>query len=68
MVVLLDAHAFAQLATEVPDAAAEDAGRRALRAVRHALAEHDLPVVTVGPGRTLAEQLVTARGSRVAVR
>jgi uncharacterized protein (DUF58 family) len=59
-VVLLDGLAFTRLVrrTGIEE---EDAGGRALRAVRHALAEHDLTSLVVGPGRSLADQLVTSR-------
>ena len=64
MAVLVDGPAFERAAAapggEQPSA---DAVRRA-RAVRHTLAEFDVPSVTVLPGGSLAEQLVTARRRR----
>jgi uncharacterized protein (DUF58 family) len=41
---------------------------RAMRALRHALAEHDLPVHVVAPVRPLGEQLVSQVGRRALVR
>jgi len=55
VVVLLDAAAFA------PAEAGTEAGdlqRQRARAIRHALAEYELPAVSVGPGRDLGEVLV----------
>jgi uncharacterized protein (DUF58 family) len=46
----------------------EQASLRAQRAVRHALAEHDLPVIPLLPKRSIAEQLVSpVVDARVAV-
>ncbi len=53
VVVLLDHAAFAP---PVDDAAAEVA-RQKSRAVRHALAEFEVPVSVVGPDQELAEAL-----------
>ena len=61
VVVLLDGPAFARQAAGPATAEDEDARLRALRAVRHTLAEHDLPTTPVLPGRPLASQLVTSR-------
>jgi uncharacterized protein (DUF58 family) len=61
VVVLLDAPAFERLEGVPLPAEREDANLRAFRAIRHGLAEYDLPVVSVVPGRALAEQLVTGR-------
>jgi uncharacterized protein (DUF58 family) len=63
-VILLDAPAFAAYGGE-PEAAREDNtdDSRALRGVRHALAEHDLRWLNVEPGEPLGTQLVT-RGPR----
>jgi hypothetical protein len=51
--VLLDRGAFAP---PVDDAAAEPVRQRS-RAVRHALAEYEVPVSVVGPDQPLAEAL-----------
>jgi uncharacterized protein (DUF58 family) len=73
MVVALDAAAFAAAAPAPADASARPAAPSgaatmhelpAQRALLHALAEYDMSPVWVGPGRSLAEQLVT-RGPRV---
>ena len=74
--ILLDAPAFATFGlspddvyVEDPDGALVDERERyaedlrALRAVRHALAEHDLRYIPIEPGEPLAAQLVT-RGPR----
>jgi uncharacterized protein (DUF58 family) len=42
-----------------PDPNAEQARAQRVRALRHALAEYDLPTYTVSPGRPLGEVLVT---------
>jgi uncharacterized protein (DUF58 family) len=55
VVVLLDVSAFA------PEEAGTEAGdlqRQRARAIRHALAEYELPSVLVGPARDLGEVLV----------
>jgi uncharacterized protein (DUF58 family) len=57
--VLLDGPAFEVLGVEGPDPEQQQAAARAMRAVRHGLAEYDLPEMTVAPGRALSEQLVT---------
>jgi uncharacterized protein (DUF58 family) len=72
-IILLDALAFASYGREAAEAAPGDGliderelreeDSRALRAVRHALAEHDLRFVSVEPGEPLGTQLVT-RGPR----
>jgi uncharacterized protein (DUF58 family) len=77
MVVALDAAAFAAMAPAAPETSAQPATppaapptpptKRELpaqRALLHALAEYDMSPTWVGPGRSLAEQLVT-RGPRV---
>jgi uncharacterized protein (DUF58 family) len=73
MVVALDAAAFAALAPAPPEPSAQPPVPStpptkhelpAQRALLHALAEYDMSPVWVGPGRPLAEQLVT-RGTRV---
>jgi hypothetical protein len=73
-VIMLDAPAFAgygqQVGQHPPSEQALNAQRtareeslRAQRALRHALAEHDLRWLNVEPGEPLASQLVT-RGPR----
>jgi uncharacterized protein (DUF58 family) len=65
-IILLDAPAFLAY-DETPAEAGEAAGavgdgeqeQRAGRALRHALAEHDLIWQTVGPGKSIAAQLVS---------
>jgi hypothetical protein len=52
--VLLGAPAFAP---EVAGSPAADAQLQQARAVRHALAEYEIPTFTVEPGRGLAESL-----------
>ncbi len=54
VVVLLDAPAFAP---EVAGSPAADAQLQRARAVRHALAEYEIPTFTVEPGRGLAQAL-----------
>jgi uncharacterized protein (DUF58 family) len=73
IVVLLDAPAFA--ATErrekgLPEPDDETAGaeQRAARALRHALAEHDLKWNSILPGEPIAAQLVSASPRPVLVR
>jgi uncharacterized protein (DUF58 family) len=72
-IILLDAPAFAaygRTPADAPDGPAlvdqralHEEDQRALRVVRHALAEHDLRFVSVEPGEPLGTQLVT-RGPR----
>jgi uncharacterized protein (DUF58 family) len=52
------AHAVS-LPAPPPDPAAEQASSQRARALRHALAEYDLPTYTVSPGRPLGEVLVS---------
>jgi hypothetical protein len=54
VVVLLDAPAFEPSPEGTPEA---DAHRQRSRAIRHALAEYELPAYVVGPDRELAEAL-----------
>jgi uncharacterized protein (DUF58 family) len=54
VVVLLDAPAFEPSPEGTPEA---DAQRQRSRAIRHALAEYELPAYVVGPDRELAEAL-----------
>ena len=53
VVISLDAPAF----EPAPDEAAADAARKHARALRHTLAEYQLPTYTVGPTQALAEAL-----------
>ncbi|MEP7360207.1 MAG: DUF58 domain-containing protein [Chloroflexota bacterium] len=73
-IILLDALAFASFGQAPDESTAaraalgdarplHDEDQRTLRAVRHALAEHDLRFVSVEPGEPLGTQLVT-RGPR----
>ncbi len=70
VVILLDAPAFAAHARRVhdlpePDAEALATEARAARALRHALAEHDMMWHSIGPGEPIAAQLVTRAGRAV---
>jgi hypothetical protein len=56
VVVALDGRSYDDLWAGVDRSAEPDPDRRALR---HALAEYDLPVFTMQPGRTVAEALVS---------
>jgi uncharacterized protein (DUF58 family) len=67
MIVELDAPAFAAKARAqaVPQAGSGNQPSAELpadRALQHALAEYDLHATWVGPGKSLAEQLVTSAG------
>jgi uncharacterized protein (DUF58 family) len=53
VVISLDAPAY----EPAPDEAAADAARKRARALRHTLAEYQLPTYTVGPTQPLAEAL-----------
>jgi len=68
--VVLDAPAYERIAvverahaaglpTPTLDPAAEQARGKRARALRHALAEYELPTFTVSPGRPLGEVLVS---------
>jgi uncharacterized protein (DUF58 family) len=61
VVVLLDAPAFTRVAEGPATPEQEDAGLRAMRAVRHGLAEYDLSATTIVPGPPLANQMITPR-------
>jgi hypothetical protein len=52
--VLLDVAAFEPAPVDTPEAEAQ---LQRARALRHALAEYELPVFTVGPDQALAEAL-----------
>jgi uncharacterized protein (DUF58 family) len=54
VVVLLEEAAFEPAPVDTPEAEAQ---RQRSRALRHALAEYELPVFTVGPDQALAEAL-----------
>jgi uncharacterized protein (DUF58 family) len=65
IVVLLDAPAFAAVerrekALDEPDNETATAEQRAARAIRHALAEHDVNWNEIMPGEPIAAQLVSA--------
>jgi uncharacterized protein (DUF58 family) len=73
VVCLLDAAAYddhARLRAGLPLLAgtAREERTRNVRAVRHSLAEYDLPVYLITPERALGELLVTAGYARVSVR
>jgi uncharacterized protein (DUF58 family) len=67
VVVLLDALAYDRVAQDeraalageryVPDPEVEEAARKRLRALRHALAEYELKTYIIEPGRPLGEVL-----------
>jgi uncharacterized protein (DUF58 family) len=59
-----DAQARAMRLLAAPHAGEEDAWARDIRAVRHALAEHDIPSFLIDPVRGLGEQLVNAPSAR----
>jgi hypothetical protein len=52
---------------EAPEPSQREPMERGLRALQHALAEHDVGVHLVQPGIPLAEQLVAVRGAGVMV-
>ncbi|MFI5262002.1 MAG: DUF58 domain-containing protein [Candidatus Limnocylindrales bacterium] len=67
---LLDPMAYAAYrrpAVGGPAPAAADDDKRALRALQHALAEHDIRIFPVTPGRALGEVMVDTRPDGVAV-
>ena len=64
---LLDAAAYAAYGAVGPRSAPPASDGRAARALQHALAEHDIPVFHVIPGRPLGDILVSARGAGLAV-
>jgi uncharacterized protein (DUF58 family) len=64
---LLDAAAYAAYRGPGTRPAAAESDGRAARALRHALAEHDISVFHVTPARPLGEIFVTARGAGMAV-
>lgn len=73
LIVLLDAPAFAAVERREkgllePDDVVAAAEQRAARALRHALAEHDVTWNTIVPGEPLAAQLVSASARPVLVR
>jgi hypothetical protein len=73
VIVLLDALAFAAAERRArglpePDEETEAADQRAARALRHALAEHDLTWNSILPGEPIAAQLVSAASRPVLVR
>jgi uncharacterized protein (DUF58 family) len=70
VVVWLDARAYDRLdGADRADAVAEEAADQHARAVRHALAEYELPVYVVTPNRPLGEIMIGGSGPvREAVR
>jgi len=64
---LLDAAAYAAYRGPGARPSATESDGRAARALQHALAEHDIRVFHVTPGRPLGQILVTARGAGLAV-
>jgi len=52
------------LRLEAPAMADDDARSRDVRAIRHTLAEHDIPSFLVEPVHGLGEQLVNAQSAR----
>jgi uncharacterized protein (DUF58 family) len=73
VVVLLDALAFASVdrrdrALPEPDDESAATAQRAARALRHALAEHDVSWTTIVPAEPIAAQLVSAAPRQVLAR
>jgi uncharacterized protein (DUF58 family) len=73
VVILLDAPAFAaaerrDAGLPEPDDESAAAEQRSARAIRHALAEHDLNWHNILPGEPISAQLVTASARPVLVR